>query len=141
MLFRSGIALANAGLGIVHGFASSVGGLFSIPHGVLCATLLAEATRENIAALRRLDEGHPQLHKYAHAGAILSGVAGGDVASGCNALLQLLGEWQERLSFPGLSSYGIRESDLEKIVAVTRSKSNALPLDEASMKRILVNRL
>lgn len=137
----SGIALANAGLGIVHGFASSVGGLFAIPHGALCATLLAEATKENIAALRRFDAGHPQLYKYARAGSILSGVAGVDVKSGCDALLQTLEEWQERLSFPGLYRYGIRESDLDRIVAATRSKSNAVPLDDAAMKRILANRL
>ncbi|MCG8344086.1 MAG: iron-containing alcohol dehydrogenase, partial [Chlorobiales bacterium] len=51
--FLSGIALANAGLGIVHGFASSIGGYVDIPHGQLCATLLYSATRENIAQLRQ----------------------------------------------------------------------------------------
>ncbi len=136
----SGIALANAGLGIVHGFASSVGGLIDIPHGTLCATLLAEATRENIAQLRLIDGKHPQLLKYSKAGAILSGGASEDIASGCELLLETLNDWQERLSFPRLSCYGMILEDVDGIVAATRSKSNAVELDNAAMKRILSSR-
>ncbi len=136
----SGIALSNAGLGIVHGFASSVGGLIDIPHGALCATLLAEATRENIAQLRLIDDKHPRLQKYAKAGAILSGVAADNISSGCEQLLETLNNWQERLTFPRLSSYGILPEDFDGIVAATRSKSNAVPLDHAAMKRILSSR-
>jgi len=36
----SGIALANSGLGAVHGFASGIGGAYDIPHGLICAVLL-----------------------------------------------------------------------------------------------------
>ena len=102
----SGIALANAGLGIVHGFASSVGGLIDIPHGTLCATLLAEATRENIFQLRALAESHPALQKYAKAGAILSGVIDKDVHAGCERLMETLEEWQKLLAFPGCALSG-----------------------------------
>lgn len=137
----SGIALANAGLGIVHGFASSVGGLIDIPHGTLCATLLAEATRENIAQLRAVDGDHHLLQKYAKAGAILSEAAAGDVHAGCERLIETLEEWQELLSFPGLRHYGLFAEDIDGIVAATRSKSNAVQLDAAAMKRILSNRL
>jgi alcohol dehydrogenase class IV len=137
----SGIALANAGLGIVHGFASSVGGLIDIPHGSLCATLLAEATSENIAQLRSIDDSHPVLQKYAKAGTILSGVSVDDVSAGCERLLAMLYEWQELLCFPRLSSYGLRSEDLDGIVSATRSKSNAVQLEPAAMKRILSSRL
>ena len=136
----SGIALVNAGLGIVHGFASSVGGLIAIPHGTLCATLLAEATRENIVRLRSIDDSHPALQKYAKAGTILSGIVVDDVYAGCERLLETLEEWQELLSFPRLRSFGLFEEDIDGIVTATRSKSNAVQLDHAAMKRILSSR-
>jgi alcohol dehydrogenase class IV len=137
----SGIVLANAGLGIVHGFASSVGGVFNIPHGVLCATLLAEATSENIATLRMLDPQHPALQKYAKAGAILTGVNSADLHDGCERLLETLFQWQELLRFPRLKTFGMDESDIDTIVSMTRSKSNAVQLDEVAVKRILLKRL
>jgi alcohol dehydrogenase class IV len=137
----SGIALANAGLGIVHGFASSAGGLYDIPHGTLCATLLAEATKENIRQLRLVDEGHPSLLKFAKVGRLLAGVQSADVAEGCDLLAGKLVEWQEALGFPRLREFGVREGELDSIVAVTRSKSNAVALDSGSMRRILAARL
>ncbi|RXK88376.1 iron-containing alcohol dehydrogenase [Chlorobaculum sp. 24CR] len=137
----SGIALTNAGLGIVHGFASSVGGLFDIPHGTLCATLLAEATRENIRQLRASGGGEAGLQKFANASRILTGRATGSVADDCDRLVELLEEWQQQFAFPRLGEFGLRESDLAEIIAATRSKSNAAPLDEAAMRRILSARV
>ena len=68
----SGVALANAGLGAVHGFAGVVGGLTGAPHGLICATLLAPVCRANIAALRS-EGAHPALGKYAELAAMLAG--------------------------------------------------------------------
>ena len=47
----SGITLAQVDLGSVHGLASPLGAFFPIPHGVVCGTLVAEATRMNIDAM------------------------------------------------------------------------------------------
>ncbi len=70
----SGIVLANAGLGIVHGFASSVGGYFDIPHGVVCGTLLGEAVKLNIQLMNQdKDRYNEALKKYAKVGSILTG--------------------------------------------------------------------
>jgi len=137
----SGIALANAGLGIVHGFASSIGGRYDIPHGTLCATLLAEATKLNIGRLRELDASHPVLGKFARAGTLLSGKPSESVDEGCALLVDTLESWQETLGFPRLSAFGVREGELDGIVEITRSKSNAVPLDHDSLKFLLAARL
>lgn len=136
----SGIALANAGLGIVHGFASSVGGLFDIPHGTLCATLLAESTRENIRQLRASEGGEPGLRKFANASRILTGASSGNLADDCDRLVEHLEAWQERFAFPRLGEFGVSEKNFEEIIQATRSKSNAAPLDAAAMRRILAAR-
>ena len=137
----SGIALANAGLGIVHGFASSIGGLFDIPHGTLCATLLAEATRENIRQLRASEGGEPGLRKFATASRILTGASASNLADDCARLVEHLESLQTRLAFPRLGEFGVREADFDEIIPATRSKTNAVPLDAESMQRILAARL
>lgn len=50
--FAGGLALANAGLGVVHGFEVPLGGTWKAPHGALCAALLPHGMAANIAALR-----------------------------------------------------------------------------------------
>ena len=46
-----GMALANAGLGAVHGLAGVLGGRLAAPHGALCAALLPHVLRYNAAAM------------------------------------------------------------------------------------------
>ena len=138
----SGIALANAGLGIVHGFASSVGGFVDIPHGTLCSTLLSTATRENIYALREGGSGYREfLSRYARVGRILSGNDSLDDRDACNVLIDVLDSWQQELNFPLLSNFGVTEKDLDYIVSRTRCKSNPVDLDDRVMKKILQERL
>jgi len=70
----SGITLAQVGLGAVHGLASPLGAFFPIPHGVVCGTLLAEATDINIRAMRERDRHNPALARYARLAEILLGL-------------------------------------------------------------------
>jgi alcohol dehydrogenase class IV len=137
----SGVVLSNAGLGIVHGFASSVGGEYDIPHGMLCATLLAEATRTNIRELRASRNEYPALKKYAQAGQLFSGRDATDCSEGCNMLIEKLEEWQQQLAIPKLSAYGIGIFDTERLASRTRSKSNPVDLTLQSMQAILAARV
>jgi alcohol dehydrogenase class IV len=60
-----GLALANAKLGAVHGFAGPLGGRYDAPHGALCARLLPEVMRENLAAVRELGAQNDVADRYA----------------------------------------------------------------------------
>ena len=111
----SGMTLANAGLGVVHGLASPIGGLFSIPHGVVCGTLVGAETRANIEKLRNRAGGSPRpATKYAEIGALLCGKAFREEEGNpcCDLLIEKIDEWIETLAIPRLSEYGILASDL-----------------------------
>ena len=70
-----GLALANAKLGAVHGFAAPLGGMFPVPHGVACARLLAPVAAANVRALRARAPSSPALARYDEAARILTGRA------------------------------------------------------------------
>lgn len=138
----SGMALANAGLGVVHGFASSIGGYVDIPHGKLCGTLLACATRENIRVLRSAgDRARPFIEKYARAGRLFAADPSLDDADACDSLVDILESWVDRLAFPRLGRYGITDDDVDVLVDLTRSKNNPAVLAKDNLKRILMERL
>ena len=69
----SGLALANAGLGAVHGFAGPIGGRFTAPHGAVCAALLPHATRVNIEALQKRQPDSEALRRYEVIARMLTG--------------------------------------------------------------------
>jgi alcohol dehydrogenase class IV len=140
--FVSGITLANAGLGVIHGFAAPIGGFFSIPHGVVCGSLLAPAVRITIEKLRGGDPGHARaLEKFAAVGALVAGRAPGDVAGGCDALVAWLYTLAEKLAIPRLGDYGVGVSDCDRIIERAGSKNNPVALDREEMRRILLERI
>jgi len=138
----SGMALASAGLGVVHGFASSIGSLFPVPHGVICGTLLGEATRVNISCLERAGaDGEETLQRYARAGAMLSGRPDGGVREGCGGLLDILDAWTEELNLPRLREYGLTESDIDAVLEGTSLKANPAALSRDELAEILSSRM
>ncbi|MGE5839682.1 MAG: iron-containing alcohol dehydrogenase [Deltaproteobacteria bacterium] len=140
--FLSGVTLANAGLGIIHGLAAALGGLFPIPHGIVCATLLAEACRMNIKRIReRSGPGDIMLAKFATLGRILSGGPDADIPSSCDLLLRKLDEWTLRPSIPRLGQYGVSESDLDALASQAGQKNNPIQLAADDVKTILRARL
>ncbi len=138
----SGITLANAGLGIVHGLASPIGGFFEIPHGVVCGTVLAVATRFNIETLRKVSgPPHPMLNKYANVGRLWVAEKQLNTNEACNLLVQKLEEWVENLTVPRLGTFGVRKSDVDRIVAKTSGKNNPIALTKDQIKQIIEERL
>lgn len=137
----SGITLSNAGLGVVHGLAAAIGGLFEIPHGVICGTLVGASTRATIRALEDTEDGSPHLAKYARAGSLLTGIEAGGVELDCELLLRKLDDLTERLDLPTLGWYGVTESDIERIVELTENKSNPAQLDAEAVRGVLLARL
>jgi alcohol dehydrogenase len=140
----SGITLAQAGLGSVHGLASPLGAFFPIPHGVVCGTLVAAATRCNIETLRQRDPDSPALRKYAEAGVLLGQEMFHSEQAAQDGLVTLLEDWTERLSLPRLGSMGMTEADIPRVVEHCRGGSmqtNPLVLTDAEIAQLLRRRL
>ena len=136
----SGICLAQAGLGAVHGLASPLGAQFPIPHGVACGATLVAATRINIAALEARDPENRALNRYAVAGWLFSGRAGGDDREARSALVPALEGLTARLAVPRLSAFGITESSIPAILADSRGssmKTNPIVLTDDEIAAIL----
>lgn len=137
----SGVALANAGLGIVHGLASPIGGFFDIPHGVVCGTLVAEATAANIAALRRTGSNPAALARYARVGELFGGDAGKSADWNCGHLVDRLRALTEELGLPRLSAFGIGAGDFDRILAGTALRHNPVKLEAGEIRDLLARRL
>lgn len=140
----SGITLAQVGLGSVHGLASPLGAFFPIPHGVVCGTLVAAATRMNIEVLRMRDPDSPALARYARLGELFCQRGFETPARAQEALVELLEDWSARLPLPTLDRYGIVETDLDHIVAHSRGSSmqtNPIVLTDEEVKAVLMARL
>lgn len=140
----SGICLAQAGLGAVHGLAAPLGAFFPIAHGVVCGTLVASATASNIAALEVRDPDSPALPKYAEIGRRFAKQKGLTGQEARRYLVEVLRAWEAELALPRLSRYGIAANDLPRIVAASRGssmKSNPIELSDAELTQILASRL
>lgn len=140
--YLSGVTLANAGLGVVHGLAGPLGAYFPIPHGVACGTLLGEATRATIGALfASPEQNRLAIEKYARVGALLAGQASGSLRGDCDELVATLDALIERCAIARLSHYGITRADLPKILDKANSKNSPAPLSREQMAAILEARL
>ncbi|MCY4070853.1 MAG: iron-containing alcohol dehydrogenase [Chloroflexi bacterium] len=136
-----GLALANAKLGAVHGFAGVLGGMYNAPHGAICATLLPPVIKANIRALEQRQPDNPILRRYEYAAQFILF----DRAATADDAMDWIEETSEIFAIPGLGAYGIEEKDFDRIVeqsAVSSSmKGNPLPLTHEELKAILVEAL
>lgn len=132
-----GLALANARLGAVHGFAAALGGMYAAPHGAICARLLGPVMAANISALRQRAPQSPALARYAEAARILTGAPSATPDDGAAWAAALADE----LSIPRLAAYGIGPNDFPAIVArASRASSmqgNPVVLTDEELTAIL----
>lgn len=132
-----GLALANAGLGAVHGFAAPLGGMFPAPHGAVCAALLAPAMEVNFRVLRRREPDGPGVRRYHAVGRFLTGAGSAGAEDGARWVREVCTE----LSIPPLRSYGVRAEDLaavsEKAAAASSMKANPVGLAPEERLEIL----
>ena len=122
-----GLALANAGLGAVHGFAGPIGGRFpNAPHGAICAALLPHVMRANIRALRRRDAQNQALKRYDRIAQICTGDGEARADAGVDWVRRLTDE----LQIPGLGSYGVKPEHLDELVskAIQANSMKANPI-------------
>ena len=133
----SGLALANAGLGAVHGFAGPFGGAYGAPHGAVCAALLAPVFAANVRALEARAPHSPALARFQEVAILLTGQPAA-TADDAVAWLQALAR---DLAIPSLAAYGYRADDAATVVAAAKAassmKANPLPLSEDELRAIL----
>lgn len=133
----SGLALANAGLGAVHGFAGPLGGMISAPHGVICARLLPYVMQVNVHALKERASDSAALVRYDEIAGLLTGTATARAADGVAWVQELC----SALSVPGLGESGLKEQDLPTVVAKCKRsssmKGNPITLTDDELMQIL----
>jgi alcohol dehydrogenase class IV len=138
----SGICLANAGLGAVHGLAAPVGALLPIAHGAACGAILAATVRANISAMERRGPDAVGLRRYATAGRLLAGMDDDTPDSTARvALVELLASWSATLDAPRLGALGLRRSDVPVVLAGVSANSmrtNPVTLTESELAGILL---
>lgn len=132
-----GLALANAALGAVHGFAGPLGGMLHAPHGALCARFLPLVMEVNIEALESRQPDHPSLGRYAEVAKILTGKETATARDGVTWTKHLV----EDLKIPRLSQYGMSAEQfpeaIEKTLHASSFKGNPIPLNENELRGIL----
>ncbi|NJN95446.1 MAG: iron-containing alcohol dehydrogenase [Anaerolineales bacterium] len=132
-----GLALANAKLGVVHGFASVLGGMFPAPHGAVCAILLPPVMAVNVQALQERQPNSEFLRRYDEVAQILTGSPKATAGDGV-AWVQELGQ---ALSVPKLGTYGLTPADfptvIEKTAAASSTQGNPIQLTSAELHEIL----
>jgi alcohol dehydrogenase class IV len=136
-----GLALANAGLGAVHGFAAPLGGMFPAPHGAVCAALLPQVMEVNLRAARARAPGGETLRRYTDAARLLTQDPAATADDGVRWARALVAE----LRIPPLSAYGVRAEHAGLVVAqaakASSMRANPLPLTPDELAAILAGSL
>jgi len=133
----SGLTLANAGLGTVHGIAGVLGGMVEIPHGSACGMLLVPVMKNTFRSLLKEDPENPALIKAAGLGQFLTGDMEMDTTAAIDVLLEELEEWTEIASLPRLKTLGLKEEMLQTAARSSGNKNNPYSLSEEEREDVL----
>ena len=132
-----GLALANAKLGAVHGFAAPLGGMFPIAHGTACACLLPSVVEINVRALRARAPDSPALTRYDEVARTLTGRADARAEDGAVWLRALVDD----LEIPKLAACGVKAADIGRVIEKARKASsmrgNPVELTDDELKEVL----
>jgi alcohol dehydrogenase class IV len=132
-----GLALANAGLGAVHGFAGPIGGQFPAPHGAVCAALLPHVLEANLRALRLRPPATDTLRRFEDVARLVTGSPTATAEAGIDWVRKLVAD----LGIPGLGRYGLRREHAAELVAkasqASSMKANPIVLTPVEMAGIL----
>jgi alcohol dehydrogenase class IV len=132
-----GMALANARLGAVHGFAGVVGGAFDVPHGLACAALLVPVVEANVRALRSREPRSTALARYEEAARLLTSRPDASIEDGVDWLRETVA----RLGGPRLGGYGVRPEHADDIVAkaarASSMRGNPITLADDELHAVL----
>jgi alcohol dehydrogenase class IV len=132
-----GLALANAALGVVHGFAAPLGAMLHAPHGALCAAVLPHGMAINIQALRRrAPPEHEALRSYCDIARILANSSTAEPEDGANWVAALC----QQLSVAPLRVHGLEPQQIpalvEKAAKANSMKGNPIPLTTQELTEI-----
>jgi alcohol dehydrogenase class IV len=132
----SGMALANAGLGAVHGLAGPLGGMFPAPHGAICAALLPHVCAANLRACRETGRDDV-VARFVTIARLLTGEPHATADDGVAALRTLVSD----LAIRPLRTYGIADSDLAAVAdqasRASSMKANPIALSDATLREVL----
>ncbi len=138
----SGITLANAGLAAIHGIAGYLGGLYNIPHGAACGTLIAETLKYSVIKMRKNSKNYTvPLSKIAEAGKLFSDEQTGDENYYIDLLLDKLSKWTDLYNIPRLAEFGIANNDIKTIASKCEIKNHPYSLSSDEIEEILFARL
>jgi alcohol dehydrogenase class IV len=128
-----GLALANAGLGAVHGFAGVLGGRTGAPHGALCGRLLPGVLRANADAVA--GQGGDMTRHREVAGWIGAALGAKDDP------LDALEAWMDDHGLPRLGPMGVDAAELADLAEASRASSsmrgNSVTLPVETLEGIL----
>ena len=119
-----GLALANAGLGAVHGLAGPLGGLTGAPHGAICGALLPHVLMAN-------GRETPDPTRLDQVGRWIGAAFGAEDAT-LDRAAGMLADWSREAGLPRLSEMGI-DAEAQGLAADAAASSSSMKANPAPL--------